>query len=68
MSFSIPKEQQKTFVDEFMKKVLALSNELVEKGRDKGSPGETVRSVGEAVINEIMRMGQSATPPPEDLQ
>jgi hypothetical protein len=67
MGFSITKEQQKAFVDEFMKKVLSLSIELVENGKGKESPGETIRSVSDAVINEIIRMGEPTAPPPESL-
>lgn len=67
MDIGISKEQQKVFVEEFMKKVLHLSNELVDKGTDKGSPGETIKFVGDAVINEIIRMGQNQTPPAEEL-
>jgi hypothetical protein len=59
MGFSIPREQQKLFIEHFMRQALATALELVDQGRDRGSPGETIHAVGEAIIREIHR--QTAT-------
>jgi hypothetical protein len=64
VSFKIGKEQQKLFVDHFLAQVLDISLQLVDKGTDKGSPGETIHAVGVSVIKELVSMGNA--PKPED--
>jgi hypothetical protein len=55
MSFSIPREQQKLFIEHFMRQTLDTALGLVDQGRDRSSPGETIHAVGEAIIREIYR-------------
>lgn len=56
--FSISKDQQKRFVDHFLDQVLSISLDLVERGKDFGSPGATIHAVGQGVIKEIMKMDE----------
>lgn len=56
MGFSVSKDQQKLFVDHFMKQVLDVALTLVDRGTDRDSPGETIHSVGLGVIEEIRKM------------
>jgi len=56
VSFSISREQQKLFIDQFMRQVLDASLQLVDQGRDFGSPGATIYQVGQAVIRQIYRL------------
>ncbi len=64
MSFSIPKEQQKAFVDEFLTRVLDLALQMVEKEEEGRSPGEMVKRIADPLIQEIVKMGpQNAEKP-----
>ena len=54
MAFCIPKDQQKVFVDHFLKQVLDIALQLVDQGKDRGGPGETTQAVGMAVIRQIL--------------
>jgi hypothetical protein len=56
MSFSISRAQQKIFIEHFMSQVLDLSLQLVDDGKERGSPGETVFAVAEALIKQIYQM------------
>jgi len=56
VGFSVSREQQKLFIDQFMKQVLDASLQLVDQGRDFGSPGATIYEVGQAVIRQIYRL------------
>ncbi len=62
MSFSIPREQQKVFVDKFMEQVLNTALQLVDEGRDEASPGATIYNVGQAVIDQLLLMQAHAAP------
>jgi len=57
MAFDIPRPQQKRFIEHFMKQVLDLSLQLVDEGRDRDSPGETIQMVGTALIRQLYDMG-----------
>jgi hypothetical protein len=56
MSFDISQAQQKVFIEHFMRQVLDLSLQLVDEGKERGSPGETIFSVAEALIKQLYRM------------
>lgn len=56
MAFEISKEQQKLFIEHFMKQVLDHALQLVDQGQDRGSPGETIQAVGAALIRHLYEM------------
>lgn len=59
MAFDIPRDQQKLFIEHFMKQVLDVAMDLVQNGKGQGSPGETIHKVGRAVIAQLYGMGST---------
>lgn len=57
MAIDIPRAQQKIFIENFMDQVLTVALDLVERGKDKGGPGQTIDAVARAVIREIKNFG-----------
>jgi hypothetical protein len=67
MAFAISKQQQKLFVEQFMEQALTVALDLVERGRDKDSPGATLHAVGHAIIREIHGLEARDAAPQEDF-
>lgn len=57
MAFDISRDQQKLFIEHFMKQVLDVALDLVDQGKAHGSPGEMVHKVGRAVIAQLYGLG-----------
>ncbi len=53
MSFSISKTQQKIFIENFIAQTLTIALQLVDQGKDYASPGETMQTIGQAVIAQL---------------
>lgn len=62
-TFNIPRDQQKLFIEHFIQQVLDLSLQLVDQGKERASPGETIHVVSRAVIAQIQGVsaGNEAT-------
>ena len=58
MEVAISREQQKVFVSNFLQSVEMMALDLVAKGKEAKSPGETVWQVGQAIIAQLETMGE----------
>jgi hypothetical protein len=56
MAFNIPRQQQKMFIENFMAQTLTAAIELVEEGRDRPSPGETIYAIGMQLIQLLRQI------------